>query len=91
MDDSRDRDVRAFFPFVLVRLACGRCTRTGAYRLARLAVKYGAEIDSGRTAGEALHGLLASGSKLGSDSNLMKLAGGVLLFSTGNQHHGGPV
>lgn len=44
MDDPRDRDVLAFYPYVVVRLACARCTRSGAYRLARLAAKYGAEI-----------------------------------------------
>lgn len=32
------------FPYVLVRLRCDACKRAGAYRLARLAVKYGAEI-----------------------------------------------
>ena len=32
------------FPYVLVRLRCDVCRRAGAYRLARLAVKYGAEI-----------------------------------------------
>ena len=32
------------FPSVLVRLRCDTCKRAGANRLARLAVKYGAEI-----------------------------------------------
>jgi hypothetical protein len=32
------------FPYVLVRLRCDVCKRAGSYRLARLAVKYGAEI-----------------------------------------------
>jgi hypothetical protein len=32
------------FPYVLVRLRCDACKRAGAYRLARLAVKFGAEI-----------------------------------------------
>jgi hypothetical protein len=32
------------FPYVLVRLRCDVCKRAGAYRLARLAVKYGAEM-----------------------------------------------
>ena len=32
------------YPFVLVRLRCDACHRAGAFRLARLAVKYGAEI-----------------------------------------------
>ena len=30
------------YPYVLVQLRCDVCKRTGAYRLARLAVKYGA-------------------------------------------------
>jgi hypothetical protein len=30
--------------YVLVRLSCDACNRAGSYRLARLAVKYGAEI-----------------------------------------------
>src|ERR1700730_17578235 len=34
----------ADFPYVLVRLRCDTCRRAGSYRLARLAVKYGAEI-----------------------------------------------
>jgi hypothetical protein len=32
------------FPYVLVLLRCDTCKRAGSYRLARLAVKYGAEI-----------------------------------------------
>jgi hypothetical protein len=32
------------FPYVLVRLRCDACKRAGAYRLARLAVKFGSEI-----------------------------------------------
>jgi hypothetical protein len=32
------------YPYVLVRLRCDACNRAGAYRLARLAVKYGAEM-----------------------------------------------
>jgi hypothetical protein len=32
------------FPYVLVRLRCDLCKRKGAYRLARLATKYGSEI-----------------------------------------------
>jgi hypothetical protein len=32
------------FPYVLVRLRCDACKSAGSYRLARLAVKYGAEI-----------------------------------------------
>jgi hypothetical protein len=34
----------ADFPYVAVRLRCDVCKRAGAYRLARLAVKYGTEI-----------------------------------------------
>jgi hypothetical protein len=30
--------------YVVVRIACRRCTRKGSYRLARLAAKYGSEI-----------------------------------------------
>jgi hypothetical protein len=33
------------FPVVMVRLRCDVCERAGSYRLARLAAKYGAEID----------------------------------------------
>jgi hypothetical protein len=33
------------FPFVMVRLRCDVCKRAGSYRLARLAAKYGAEVD----------------------------------------------
>ena len=32
------------YPYVLVHLRCDACNRAGAYRLARLAVKYGAEV-----------------------------------------------
>jgi hypothetical protein len=39
-----DRERRAFYPFVVVRIACRVCTRSGSYRLARLAAKYGPEI-----------------------------------------------
>ena len=31
-------------PFVIVRIACRQCSRKGAYRLARLAGKFGPEI-----------------------------------------------
>jgi hypothetical protein len=37
-----DRDRLAFYPFVVVRIACR--SRNGAYRLARLAAKFGPEI-----------------------------------------------
>ena len=39
-----DRDRLAFYPFVVVRTACWVCSRNGAYRLARLAAKFGPEI-----------------------------------------------
>ena len=32
------------FPYVLVRLQCDLCKRKGAYRLARLATKFGSEV-----------------------------------------------
>jgi hypothetical protein len=45
---SRERAVQVRrlvdFPYVVVRLRCELCKRAGAYRLARLAVKYGSEI-----------------------------------------------
>ena len=39
-----DRDRLALYPFVVVRIACRVCSRAGAYRLARLAAKFGPEI-----------------------------------------------
>jgi hypothetical protein len=39
-----DRDRLAFYPFVIVRIACRVCSRNGAYRLTRLAAKFGPEI-----------------------------------------------
>jgi hypothetical protein len=45
------------FPYVLVRLHCDACKRAGSYRLARLAVKYGAEILLDDLACEAFGGL----------------------------------
>lgn len=33
------------YPFVVVRIGCDMCHRKGVYRLARLAARYGAEID----------------------------------------------
>ena len=39
-----DRGRLAFYPFVVVRTACWVCSRNGAYRLARLAAKFGPEI-----------------------------------------------
>jgi hypothetical protein len=41
MDDC---DRLAFYPFVVVTIACRVCTRNGAYRLARLAAKFGPEM-----------------------------------------------
>jgi hypothetical protein len=40
------QDIRrlADYPYVLVRLRCEVCNRAGAHHLARLAVKFGAEI-----------------------------------------------
>lgn len=39
-----DADTLAGYPFVVVRITCDACVRRGAYRLARLAAKYGADI-----------------------------------------------
>jgi hypothetical protein len=39
-----DPECLTFYPFVVVRLACRVCSRTGSYRLARLAAKLGPEI-----------------------------------------------
>jgi hypothetical protein len=44
MDDPRDREILANYPYVVVRLGCDRCTRTGAFCLARLAAKFGPDI-----------------------------------------------
>jgi hypothetical protein len=41
MDDS---DRLAFYPYVVIRIGCRVCSRGGAYRLARLAAKFGPEI-----------------------------------------------
>lgn len=38
-------DTLSNYPYVNVRVACRRCKRQGSYRLARLAAKFGAEID----------------------------------------------
>ena len=37
-------DRLASYPWVIVRVSCRRCNRHGAYRLARLAAKYGSEM-----------------------------------------------
>jgi hypothetical protein len=37
------RDSLSFYPFVVVRIGCRQCSRRGAYRLARLAAKFGPE------------------------------------------------
>jgi hypothetical protein len=42
-----DRERLALYPFVVVRIACRVCSRSGSYRLARLAAKYGPEITLG--------------------------------------------
>jgi hypothetical protein len=42
--EKDDRDRLAFYPFVVVRIACRVCSRSGSYWLARLAAKYGPEI-----------------------------------------------
>ncbi len=42
---SRVGDRIFTYPYVIVRMACRDCPRTGNYRLARLAAKYGAEIE----------------------------------------------
>jgi hypothetical protein len=39
-----ERDWLAFYPFVVVRISCRVGSRSGSYRLARLAAKYGPEI-----------------------------------------------
>ena len=39
-----DRDRLALYPFVVVRIACRVCSCNGAYRLPRLAAKFGPEI-----------------------------------------------
>jgi hypothetical protein len=39
-----DRDRLALYPYVVVRISCRVCPRGGAYRLARLAAKFGPEI-----------------------------------------------
>jgi hypothetical protein len=44
LDPSGQRDRLAFYPFVVVRIACRVCSRNGAYRLARLAAKFGPQI-----------------------------------------------
>jgi hypothetical protein len=41
---TTDRDILAYYPYVVVRLVCDRCTRTGAFRLARLTAKFGPNI-----------------------------------------------
>jgi hypothetical protein len=46
------------YPYVIVRIGCGACSRSGRYRLARLAEKYGADIEL-----DALLGYLAGDCK----------------------------
>lgn len=38
-------DTLATYPYVIVRMACSECSRQRQYRLARLAAKYGADIE----------------------------------------------
>ena len=38
-----EREILAFYPFVVVRITCRHCSRSGSYRLARLAAKFGPE------------------------------------------------
>ena len=38
-----DQDTLLHYPYVTFRLACRYCPRVGAYRLVRLAVKFGCE------------------------------------------------
>jgi hypothetical protein len=38
------RNQLAFYPYIIVRVACRHCARRGTYRLARLGAKYGPEI-----------------------------------------------
>jgi hypothetical protein len=51
-------DTLCHYPYVVVRIACDACGRAGSYRLARLAERYGADIDL-----ETLLDHLASGCK----------------------------
>jgi hypothetical protein len=37
-------DALSSYPFIVIRVGCSLCPRSGSYRLARLAAKYGAEI-----------------------------------------------
>jgi len=39
------RETLLHYPYVTFRLACRYCARVGAYRLVRLAVKFGCEAD----------------------------------------------
>ncbi len=38
-----DRDCLALYPYVVVRIGCRVCSRSGSYRLARPAAKFGPE------------------------------------------------
>jgi hypothetical protein len=55
------RDCLAFYPFVVVRIACRVCSRSGAYRLARLAAKHGPETSPLRCAGQIFIRLVCGG------------------------------
>ena len=43
MRGSPDPDALVSYPYIVLRLACRRCDRTGAYRLARVAARFGAD------------------------------------------------
>ena len=48
MSDGRPSVDRLWqYPYVVVRVGCHLCPRTGSYRLARLAAKFGAEASLG--------------------------------------------
>src|SRR5262249_56523016 len=51
-------DTLLTYPYVIVRIACDACNRCGRYRLARLAEKYGADVEL-----ETLLGYLAGDCK----------------------------
>ena len=51
---SRPRTLSQY-PWVTVRIACRLCTRFGRYRLARLAVRYGAEMPLPRILADMAH------------------------------------
>ena len=40
------------YPYVVVRIGCSKCARRGSYRLARLADKYGSEVEMSSLLGQ---------------------------------------